>query len=346
MPITTLIDELEIPNRTQEQKVFDNLCAGVFQKFPKWGREVNETLAAMNALLAGGAYAFPFTLDTGTADSDPGSGRLRFNVTGGSSPTVIRMDDLTSAGTNISSLFSSIGANGSSVKGAIRIVAAMDPTKFALFDITGVSTNTGYRNISVAPRGAALASTFAGITDVLIFVDRVGDAGPGGSLFQAYQPLIISAPASSIDYLNSFTTVFDKYIIELQGIKVSAAAALFVQLCVGGVVVSAGYTPFTAGGVTNTGAPQASASLTPSGQVSASNGGGNFTIEVLNINDTTSGKTIFARGSAGSESTYSVLLCGASHLFNNGRISGFRVAAQGANIVGGTVRIFGVRNAV
>jgi len=344
--ITVLLDPSQMPDQSQDQQVFDSNMSGMLRDLPVLGQQINETTASLNTLFAGGAYAFPFTLDTGTADSDPGNGRLRFNVTGGSSPTVIRMDDLTSAGTNISSLFSSIGANGSAIKGAIRMVAAMDPTKFALFDITGVTTNTGYRNISVAPRGSAAASIFSGVTDVLIFVDRVGDVASGGSLFQAAVPLVISAPASSVDYLSFFTTAFDEYIIKVQGLKLSAVAQPMFQLAVAGSVISNSvYSPVYAG-------PAALAS-NPTGSVllSATTGLGtntaaNYTIHVSNINDTSSGKSVFVNGSFTTGSSQSYAICGVSNFDNLNRVTGFRISAPGANIVGGTIRLFGIRNAI
>jgi len=344
--ITVLLDPSQMPDQSQDQQVFDNNMSGMLRDLPVLGQQINETTASLNTLFAGGAYAFPFTFDSGTADSDPGNGRLRFNVTGGSSPTVIRMDDLTSAGTNISSLFSSIGANGSAIKGAIRMVAAMDPTKFALFDITGVTTNTGYRNISVAPRGSAAASIFSGVTDVLIFVDRVGDVASGGSLFQAAVPLVISAPASSVDYLSFFTTAFDEYIIKVQGLKLSAAAQPMFQLAVaGGVISSSVYSPVYAGPSALASNPTGSTLLSTTPGLGASSAA-NYTIHVSNINDTSSGKSIFVNGSFTTGSSQSYVICGVSNFDNLNRVTGFRISAPGANIVGGTIRLFGIRNAI
>ena len=344
--ITVLLDPSQMPDQSQDQQVFDNNFSGLCRDLPVLGQQINETTASINTLFAGGAYAFPFTFDSGTADSDPGNGRLRFNVTGGTSPTVIRMDDLTSAGTNISSLFSSIGANGSAIKGAIRMVAAMDPTKFALFDITGVTTNTGYRNISVAPRGSAAASIFSGVTDVLIFVDRVGDVASGGSLFQAAVPLVISAPASSVDYLSFFTTAFDEYIIKVQGLKLSAAAQPMFQLAVaGGVISSSVYSPVYAGPSALASNPTGSTLLSTTPGLGASSAA-NYTIHVSNINDTSSGKSIFVNGSFTTGSSQSYVICGVSNFDNLNRVTGFRISAPGANIVGGTIRLFGLRNAI
>ena len=344
--ITVLLDPSQMPDQSQDQQVFDSNMSGMLRDLPVLGQQINETTASLNTLFAGGAYAFPFTLDTGTADSDPGNGRLRFNVTGGSSPTVIRMDDLTSAGTNISSLFSSIGANGSAIKGAIRMVAAMDPTKFALFDITGVTTNTGYRNISVAPRGSASASIFSGVTDVVIFVDRVGDVGPGGSMFQAYLPLVIAAPASSVDYLNAFTTAFDTYVIKVQGLKLSAPAIPTLQLATGGATII-GLGPMTAGASNSV----VDWSNNAGGKLGAGNQGtgyaSSFTIQVSNVNDLTSIKEVFVSGGfmAGNDGQ-SFQVCGTCLCNNLNRITGFRISAPGANIVGGTIRIFGLRNSI
>jgi len=344
--ITVLLDPSQMPDQSQDQQVFDSNMSSLLGNLPVLGQQINETTAGLNALFAGGAYAFPFTLETSTADSDPGNGRLRFNVTGSSAPTVIRMDDLTSNGTNISSLFTSIGANGSAIKGAIRMVAAMDPSRSALFDITGVTTNTGYRNISVTPRGNAAASIFAGVADVLIFVDRVGDVASGGSLFQAAVPLVISAAASSVDYLSFFTTAFDEYVIKVQGLKLSAVAQPLFQLAVAGSVISTSvYTPVYAGPAGLASNPTASVALSSSTGLATTNAA-NYTIHVSNINDTTSGKSIFINGSHTAGSSQSIAISGVSNFDNLNRVTGFRISAPGANIVGGTIRLFGLRNAI
>jgi len=343
MPITTLIDESEIPNRTQEQKIFDNLVAGVFQKFPKWGREVNESLAAISAFTAGGAYALPYTFDSSTTDTDPGNGRLRFNSSTQNSSTVIRIDDLTSSSVNITSLLSAIGAGSSAVKGAVRLVKASDPTQWALFDITGVATMSGYRNITVVPRAFTGTNLFLNNAAVMLYFDRTGDVGAGGAIYQLVLPVTVAAPASSVDFLNTFGTLFDKYIIEIQGLKVSTGGTLALQLAVSGAVVTSGYSQIISSATSST--LTGSSFLIAAGTVSPSDGGATFTIEVCNANDITCGKTVNVNGTYKGSSSNCSFAVGSGFLDNLNRASGFRISSPSANIVGGTVRLFGVRNA-
>jgi len=179
--ITTFLDESKMPNRTQDQKLFDNLLAAVFQNFPKWGREVNETLGALNSLAAGGVYAIPYMFDTATADADPGAGKLRFSTATQNAATVIRLD-LTSGGQDYTTLLDNITASSSLVKGAIRLVKQSDLNKWMTFDVTARTAPAGYRNFAVVCTDSSSANPFAKDDQLLMFFQRNGDKGDQGSV--------------------------------------------------------------------------------------------------------------------------------------------------------------------
>jgi hypothetical protein len=182
--ITTFLDESQMPNRSQEQKVFDNLVAYVFQNFPKWGREINESLGSFNAALSGGAYSLPYIFDTTTTDADPGVGRLRLSNSSQNVSTAMRLDIMTTGGVDVSAILDSFDASTSQTKGSIRLTKAADLSKFLLFNVTARTAPSGYRNLSVVCVGGSSANPFASGDALLLHFQRSGDQGASGSLTQ------------------------------------------------------------------------------------------------------------------------------------------------------------------
>lgn len=301
--------------------------------------QMNGEIASLNTLFAGGAYSFLYSFDTGTTNADPGNGRLRLGSTPQNAATVLRIDLLDSAGSSIGSLFDAIGAGTSVLKGAIKIVKAQDPTKWLLFDVMAVAAASGYRNFTLVPRGGSAASPFANNDPVMIYLDRAGDRGNGSLALQYLDGMTISSAALNIDYLNIFTSEFDKYIIELTGITGSTSDALHLRGAVAGVVTTAsGYY-----GPSVDGASMTSATQFAFGNVSTSVAfGSNYTLELRNINSSSGQKGFGVRG-AGSTISSSVIregFCGV-----NGVFSGFRLATAtgGVTITSGSIAIYGVR---
>ena len=181
--ITTFLDESKMPARTQEQKVFDDLIAALFQNLPKWGREINESLGSFNAALAGGAYSLPYVFDTATADADPGVGRLRLSNSIQNAATAMRLD-VTSGGVDVSTILDTFDASTGQTKGSIRLTKASDLSKFLLFNVTARAAPSGYRNLSVVCVGGSSANPFASGDPLLLHFQRAGDQGASGSLTQ------------------------------------------------------------------------------------------------------------------------------------------------------------------
>lgn len=332
--ITTFLDESKMPNRTQEQKVFDNLIAYVFQNFPKWGREVNDSLAAFNAALAGGAYALPYVFDTATADADPGAGKLRLSSATQNTSTTLRLD-LTAGGQDYTTLIDTFDASTSLVKGSIRLVKQGDMSKWMTFDVTARSAPTGYRNLAVVCTDSSSASPFAKDDPLLLFFQRNGDKGEiGASGMVPLASAVITSPVASIDFLNLFSSLYDKYTIELQGITGIAGSSANFHLAFAGAVAEAGTYQITSGaGATTT------ANYIVAGPIGDSRGLA-CTIEVRNANSSGTVKGISARG-FGAPNT-GVLLEGAN--LKTGIASGFRIVSTSGSLIAGTIRIYGHRN--
>jgi len=338
--ITTFLDESKMPNRTQEQKLFDNLMAAVFQNFPKWGREVNETLGALNALAAGGVYAIPYVFDTATADADPGPGKLRLSAATQNSATVMRLD-LTASGQDYATLIDTMDGSTSFIKGSIRLVKQGDLSKWMTFDVTARAAPTGYRNLAVACTDSSAASPFVAGDALMLFFQRNGDKGDVGT--SGLVPLASATIASSvatIDFLNVFSTLYDKYTIEIQGLLGTMdpsvdGSTTRLQLAYGGQADSsaAGYRGNVSNGLSLGGAFKTSAAT--------------LTIEIRNTN-TSDIKSVGIRGFSSSTNSDPVFVMSENCHKRTGLCSGFRIVASGTSaavpFTAGTIRIFGNRN--
>jgi hypothetical protein len=183
MAITALMDPAQMPNRSMDQKAFDDAFAALVAALPLRGQQENDLAANMTAAAAGGAYALSYTFDPTTADADPGVGKLRLSSATQNAATVLRLDT-TSGGSDVSSILDTFDASTGQTKGAIRLTKMGDPSKFLLFNVTARTAPTGYRNISVVNTGGSSASPFVNGDTLMLFFQRAGDQGAAGSLTQ------------------------------------------------------------------------------------------------------------------------------------------------------------------
>lgn len=121
------------------------------------------------------------TFSTGTTDSDPGNGLLKFNNASPASTTQIYADNLDRNGTSITAWLDSFDdSTNTALRGTIKIVQISDPTKFAIFNVTGsVVDGTGYRKIPVAY--VLHSSAFTNAAVLAIEFVRTGNAGLDGN---------------------------------------------------------------------------------------------------------------------------------------------------------------------
>ncbi|MFC3470218.1 hypothetical protein ACFOHT_10155 [Massilia oculi] len=319
-----------MPARNQEQKLFDDLVAYVFQNFPKWGREVNETLAAFNAALAGGAYALPYTFDTATADADPGAGKLRLSSAAQNASTVMRLD-LTAGGQDYTTLIDTFDASTSLVKGTIRLTKQGDMSKWMTFDVSARTAPAGYRNLAVVCTGSSSTSPFVSGDSLLLFFQRTGDRGQIGA--RSVDPLAaatITSQLVAIDYPNIFNPIYDKYSIELNGVsKSSSGTTPVLQLVTAGGVVTSGYSGgvLTGNGTTASGLALASSSVLTG------------TAEIRNANGVL--KSLEFRGFGDTRFQFAM----GAGISMPEPARGFRIIPGNSDVfTAGTIRVFGHRN--
>lgn len=105
-----------------------------------------------DSLTTGISYLFA----TATAAADPGSGLLRLNNAAFASVTSVYIDNLNSAGADLSAWLASLDDGGSASDRGNLLITSQGGTNFVLLRLTGsVVDNTGWRTLSVTVLGSA-----------------------------------------------------------------------------------------------------------------------------------------------------------------------------------------------
>lgn len=128
-----------------------------------------------------GAVAIFYTFSTTTTDSDPGAGTLRLNDATQNIATEAYVDILDSLGEDWTAAIDDMDASTNPNRGYLRLVHATDLTKWLLFRLTGVTTATGYRKLSLDIVDSSDASPFANSDPIVLHFTPAGDAGSGGT---------------------------------------------------------------------------------------------------------------------------------------------------------------------
>jgi hypothetical protein len=344
-PITALTDPNQLPNQLQDQQTFDANMASMIDMFPERARQENGLAAEMMALVsqvgviaAGGAYAIPYIFDTSTVDGDPGPGKLRLSHIPHDASTFMRLDP-TSGGQDYTTLIDTFDDSTSTVKGSIRLVKQGDITKWMTFNLTALATPSGYRNLTVVCTDSSAPSPFSNGDPLMLSFQRTGDKGQDSvGALQLLGVATVGAAVAQIDFLNIFSSTYDRYVIELQHVVPSANQQLWMRLANAGVLVSTGYSDLTSSDSAMSAANQLR--LTTETTAYAT-----LTVHVRNV----AGSNPTSVGAYGS--WYSVVGSGlrprqAEGVSSSGSApSGFRLFwSGGANFTAGTVRVYGAKN--
>jgi hypothetical protein len=119
-----------------------------------------------------------YTFSTTTTDSDPGSGNFRFNNATIGSVTQIFIDLVDGDGVTQTAFIDSWDDSTNTVEGTLVIQGRTTGTSVATFNVTGVTSATGYRKISVTYiSGTAPANNNGCVIDF----SRAGDVGAQGA---------------------------------------------------------------------------------------------------------------------------------------------------------------------
>jgi len=127
-----------------------------------------------------GGISVEYDFSTGTDNTDPGTGFVKFDNLTLTSAASMYIDDEDVNAVDIQSYLRTIDDSTSTIKGHLRISNKADSTDFALFTISGLSEETGYFNVSVAYVSGS-ATSFSNNEDVIITFARTGDVGAQGN---------------------------------------------------------------------------------------------------------------------------------------------------------------------
>ena len=126
---------------------------------------------------ASSAAGLTYTYSTTTADADPGTGVIRFNNGTLSSATAAYMDDTDANSVDVSTyLLTWDDSSTTSNRGTVKMVKSGTPSTYALYNITGASTDaSGY--VKLALTHVASNGSFSNSDTVIIHNTRTGDTG-------------------------------------------------------------------------------------------------------------------------------------------------------------------------
>ena len=127
-----------------------------------------------------GGVTFDYTFNTITTDSDPGQGKLRISEGTFSGALTLFIDDEDVNGDDISSYLQTIDDSTSTLKGHFRITNKANSDDFAIFSITGSSTDGG-TYFKVPATYLSGSTSFSNNEDILITFARTGDKGDAGA---------------------------------------------------------------------------------------------------------------------------------------------------------------------
>lgn len=128
----------------------------------------------------GAAAQIPYTFSTTTTDADPGSGNIRFNSGTSASVTAMYLDLVGSDGNTYTTLIDALDDSTSTHKGYLRLELASDPTQFFIYNVTGWTTASGYRKLTVSLVQNFAIGVFNNGEAIVLTFSRTGDAGPTG----------------------------------------------------------------------------------------------------------------------------------------------------------------------
>ena len=130
---------------------------------------------------AGGGISIPYTFSSNTTIADPGNGTLRLNLPTQVSATTGAMDLLSASSTDVTTILDSLDDSTSPNLGQLRLVDASNNAKYLLFNLTAVTAQTGYRQLTIANGTGSANSPFSNGDSLLMLFSRTGDKGSQGS---------------------------------------------------------------------------------------------------------------------------------------------------------------------
>jgi hypothetical protein len=126
-----------------------------------------------------GGLTVSYKFSTNTQDTDPGSGKVKFDNLTLPDATILYIDDNDINGTDLQSFLRTIDDSTSPLKGHFRMGLDALPSNFTIFTITSISEESGYFKINCAYVSGVFR--FDDQANVVLTFARTGDIGPVGA---------------------------------------------------------------------------------------------------------------------------------------------------------------------
>jgi hypothetical protein len=170
-----------IPPLDWTSPTFKNDVGAMFSTyFPNLTVELTAFFSALTTLAGGGGFSIPYKFSTTTTAGDPGPGFLRLNTASAATATTLYLDLVGSDAKDYTTLLDTMDDSSSAVLGQLRLMKVTDPTKFMCFNLTLLTTASGYRQLTVVSTGYSDTAPFLNNDVVLLHFTRTGDRGSTG----------------------------------------------------------------------------------------------------------------------------------------------------------------------
>lgn len=159
-------------------------------------------LAEMPVGAYAGAITMDYLFDTGTGNSDPGSGNFRLNNATENTATALYVNTTSHDGLALAALLDTLDASTSTLsKAEVRIWKKTDQTVFLIFNVTSRTSHTGYREYAIAIIASSAASPFSNADEYMLSWSRTGDIGVGtGVTVFEVDGAVVAVTGSSLNF--------------------------------------------------------------------------------------------------------------------------------------------------
>lgn len=208
-----------------------------------------------------------------------------------------------------------------------------DQPNFTAYKVSG--------QVDVVPATTTDNLTFVAGTGITLTTDNTAKSitinspavAPGASILLAQYT--ISTSVASLNFLTVFSSAYDTYTIEIEGLATNSGTPFNIQLAKAGVAETGNYVSPMGDGGTGTGTTL----LSFSGSIGVGSSALSALLRITNVNSTSTLKVVSVMGMA---STPIIRVGGYT---GTNAVTGFQIVGNGGgNFIAGTVRVYGVKN--
>lgn len=150
-----------------------------------------------------------FTWSTATTNDDPGTGKIKLNSTSLSAATKIYISETDADGRAVAAMIAAWDDSTSAIKSKLRIFDPVTPANYAVYDITGATTdNGGWDTLTVThvDHGGTLTNNLRTYVEADTNGDQGDEGDPGAAATIAVGTVTTLLPGASATVVNTGTS--------------------------------------------------------------------------------------------------------------------------------------------